>query len=61
MRTVEDESTYIILPQIDLEETHSYYGKECPVKFPEYTSDAARQLSKEEIHSLLSRTGWLAP
>jgi len=59
VRTVEDESTYIILPQIDLEETHAYYGKESRVKFSEYTSDGARQLSNKEIHSLLSRTGWL--
>jgi FlaA1/EpsC-like NDP-sugar epimerase len=30
------------------------------VAFSEFTSDAARRLSKPEIRSLLLRTGWLA-
>jgi FlaA1/EpsC-like NDP-sugar epimerase len=44
VRTIEDDSTYVILPQIALEQTRS---------------DTAQQLSKEEIRSLLARTGWL--
>jgi len=60
VRTIEDDSTYVILPQIDLEGTRSFYGRESFVKFSEYTSDAAQQLTREEIHSLLSRTGWLS-
>jgi UDP-N-acetylglucosamine 4,6-dehydratase/5-epimerase len=60
VRTIEDDSTYVILPQIDLEHTRSYYRQESFVSFSEYTSDTARQLGKEEIAALLARTGWLS-
>jgi FlaA1/EpsC-like NDP-sugar epimerase len=60
VRTIEDESTYIILPQIDLEEARSFYGEPSLVAFSEFTSDAAKRLTKPEIRSLLLRTGWLA-
>jgi FlaA1/EpsC-like NDP-sugar epimerase len=59
VRTIEEQETYVILPQIDLEKTRSFYGAESFVEFSEYTSDGARQLSREEIRSLLSRTGWI--
>jgi FlaA1/EpsC-like NDP-sugar epimerase len=59
VRTIEDDGTYVILPQIDLETTRSLYGKESVVTFAEYTSDGAERLTKEEIHALLARTGWL--
>jgi FlaA1/EpsC-like NDP-sugar epimerase len=59
VRTIEDDGTYVILPQIDLETTRSLYGKESLVTFAEYTSDGAERLTKEEIHALLARTGWL--
>jgi UDP-N-acetylglucosamine 4,6-dehydratase len=60
VRTIEDESTYVILPQIELEETRSFYNKETFVKFSEYSSDTARRLDKEAIRSILAATGWLA-
>jgi len=59
VRTVEDELTYVILPQIDLEETLSFYRQEAKVTFTEYSSDMARRLDKKEIHAMLARTGWL--
>jgi len=59
-RTVEDESTYIILPQIDLEKTRSFYRQDAKVGFTEYGSDMARRLDKSEIQAMLTRTGWLA-
>lgn len=59
VRTIEDASSYIILPQLDLEDTRSFYCKESFVTFSEYTSDAARRLGKEEIRLLLLRSGWL--
>jgi UDP-glucose 4-epimerase len=58
-RTVEDETAYVILPQIDLEETCSFYRKETNVTFTEYGSDTARRLGREEIRAMLARTGWL--
>jgi hypothetical protein len=60
VRTIEDDSSYVILPQIDLEETLSFYSKESFVKFSEYSSDTARRLDKETIRSILANTGWLA-
>jgi len=60
VRTIEDESTYVILPQIDLEETRSFYGQKSFVSFSEYSSDAARRLDKAAIRSLLASTGWLS-
>ena len=60
VRTIDDESAYIILPQIDLEDTHSFYHKESLVKFSEYSSDGAERLGKNKIHSILTATGWLA-
>ena len=60
VRTIEDEGTYVILPQINLDNTRSFYRKESFVKFSEYTSDTAKQLTREEIRSLLARTGWLS-
>ena len=59
VRTVEDELTYVILPQIDLEETLSFYRQDAKVTFTEYGSDMARRLEKKEIHTMLARTGWL--
>ena len=59
VRTVEDESTYIILPQISLDETLSFYRQEAKVGFTEYGSDMARRLDKSEIQAVLTRTGWL--
>jgi len=60
VRTIEAEEIYIILPQIDLENTRSFYHKEAFVEFSEYTSDGAKQLTREEIRALLCRTGWIA-
>jgi FlaA1/EpsC-like NDP-sugar epimerase len=60
VRTIDHPSTYVILPQIDLEHTRSFYQNESFVKFSEYTSDAAKQLTQEEIRALLTRTGWLS-
>jgi UDP-N-acetylglucosamine 4,6-dehydratase/5-epimerase len=59
VRTIEDDSIYLILPQIDLENTKSFYSKDSLVKFSEYTSETAKRLSKEEIRSVLLDTGWL--
>ncbi len=60
VRTIEDESTYVILPQIDLEETRSFYDQKSFVAFSEYSSDTARRLDKAAIRSVLASTGWLA-
>jgi FlaA1/EpsC-like NDP-sugar epimerase len=60
VRTIEDECTYIILPQIDLDAARSFYGQRSLVAFSEFISDGARRLSKPENRSLLLRTGWLA-
>ena len=60
VRTIEDERTYIILPQIDLEETRSFYAQRPLVSFSEYSSDAARRLDKAAIRELLASAGWLA-
>jgi len=60
VRTIEDDSTYVILPQIDLEETLSFYSKESFVKFSEYSSDTAHRLEQKTIRSILENTGWLA-
>lgn len=60
VRTIEDDSTYLILPQIDLNSTKSFYSLGRPVTFSEYSSDCAPRLSKDEIKSVLARTGWLS-
>ncbi len=60
VRTIEDDATYLILPQIDLDSTKSFYSLGKPVTFSEYSSDAARRLTKDEIKSVLARTGWLS-
>lgn len=60
VRTIEDETSYVILPQIDLEATTSSYHRADAVKFAEYSSDMARRLSKDEIRTILARTGWIA-
>ena len=60
VRTIEDELSYVILPQIDLEETNSSYRHAASATFAEYSSDMARRLSKDEIRSILARTGWVA-
>ncbi|MBI2179839.1 MAG: SDR family NAD(P)-dependent oxidoreductase [Deltaproteobacteria bacterium] len=60
VRTIEDGSTFVILPQIDLEETRSGYLEDSRVTFSEYSSDIARRLTQEEIRGILERTGWLA-
>ncbi len=59
VRTIEDGNTYIILPQIDLEKTRSFYRDKNTVPFSEYGSDTARRLTKGEIRSILAATGWL--
>jgi FlaA1/EpsC-like NDP-sugar epimerase len=59
VRTIEEESTYIILPQIDLTETRDFYRQDAAVKFSEYSSDMARRLDQKEIRVMLARTGWL--
>ncbi len=59
VRTIEDDSTFLILPQIDLESTKSFYSKDSVVKFSEYTSETAKRLTKEEIRSVLLDSGWL--
>ncbi|HET8562757.1 MAG TPA: UDP-N-acetylglucosamine 4,6-dehydratase family protein [Candidatus Binatia bacterium] len=59
VRTIEDESTYVILPQIDLGDRRSAYRGQSFVKFSEYTSDSAKRLNKDEIRSVLTNTGWL--
>lgn len=59
VRTVEEDSTFAILPQIELDVPRSLYRKGEPVKFTEYTSDEARRLDKDEIRAILSQTGWI--
>lgn len=59
VRTIEEESTYVILPQIDLHGAEPPERKGVGVHFQEYTSDAARRLNREEIRSILGQTGWL--
>jgi len=61
VRTIRDENTYVILPQIGLEETRSFYEQKSFVSFSEYSSDAAQRLDKAAIRSLLASTGWLLP
>lgn len=58
-RTIEEDSAYAILPQIDLQGTQSSYRDGSLVNFREYTSDGARRLTKKEIESILIQTGWL--
>ncbi|MGH7771046.1 MAG: UDP-N-acetylglucosamine 4,6-dehydratase family protein [Candidatus Binatia bacterium] len=59
LRTIEEDSTYTILPQINLRETRASHRKSGLVSFREYTSDAAPRLTKKEIKSILAQTGWL--
>ena len=59
MRTTEVDSTYVILPQIDLAGTKASHRKSKLVDFQEYTSDKAARLNRKEIQSILARTGWL--
>lgn len=59
VRTIEEGSTYTILPQIDIAGTRASHRSGAQVAFREYKSDTAPRLSKEEIASILSRTGWL--
>ncbi len=61
VRTIEVEKTYIIMPQIDLQETRSFYRNQPTVQFSEYSSDTAPRLTKTEIRSILASTGWLCP
>jgi len=58
-RTIEEDATYIILPQIDLQNTHVSHRRSGPVDFLEYTSDAAPRLKQQEIKSILTQTGWI--
>lgn len=60
VRTIEDGSTFLILPQIDLENTKSFYSEDSLVTFSEYTSETAKRLTREEIRSVLLDSGWLA-
>lgn len=60
VRTIEDENSYVIMPQIDLEATTSSYRQAAAVKFAEYSSDMAQRLTKAEIRAILARTGWVA-
>ncbi len=60
VRTIEDETTYIILPQIDLEQTRLFYDQGSFVNFSEYSSDTALRLDKGAIRSILSAAGWLS-
>lgn len=59
VRTVEEDSTYTILPQIGLKETHLAHRAARKVNFLEYTSDAAPRLTRKEIKTILSETGWI--
>lgn len=59
VRTIEKDSTYTILPQIELQGTHASHRRGTRVAFREYTSDTAPMLTKKEIASILGRTGWL--
>jgi FlaA1/EpsC-like NDP-sugar epimerase len=58
-RTVESDSTYTILPEISLQVPRGVPTKAERVGFREYTSDVAPRLTKEEIKSILSKTGWI--
>lgn len=60
VRTIEDEISYVIMPQIDLEATTSSYRQAAAVNFAEYSSDMAQRLTKAEIRAILARTGWIA-
>lgn len=59
VRTIEADSTYVILPQIDLGATKASHRKSKRVDFREYTSDRAARLNRKEIRSILAQTGWL--
>lgn len=60
VRTVEGDSTYTILPQIDLHGGRPPRSGGKLVAFREYSSDTAQRLTKKEIASILDRTGWLS-
>ena len=59
VRTIEEKSTYIILPQIELTVTREFYRQDAGVSFSEYSSDMAPRLDKKEIRAMLARAGWL--
>ena len=59
VRTIEEDSTYTILPQIELQGTHASHRRGTRVAFREYTSDTVPRLTKREVASILDRTGWL--
>lgn len=59
VRTIEVDSTYVILPQIDLGGTKASHRKSKLVDFREYTSDKADRLNRKRLRSILVRTGWL--
>jgi UDP-N-acetylglucosamine 4,6-dehydratase len=59
VRTIQADSTYVILPQIDLRGTKTSHKRARTVNFREYTSDKADRLSRREIRSVLDQTGWL--
>ena len=60
VRTIEEGSTYTVLPQIDLHGPRTSHREKSRVAFREYTSDAAPRLTKSEIKSILGKTGWLS-
>lgn len=59
VRTIEVDSTYVILPQIDLGGTKASHRKSKLADFREYTSDKADRLNRKRLRSILVQTGWL--
>jgi len=58
-RTLEEGSTYVILPQINLQGPWQSWRRGKKVGFREYSSDAAPRLTKQKIRSILTQTGWI--
>lgn len=58
-RVVEDENHFIILPMIKIKSVEEHYKDKKRIKFNEFNSENARQLSKEETKNMLEKEGWL--
>ncbi|MFQ5539774.1 MAG: polysaccharide biosynthesis protein [Candidatus Binatia bacterium] len=59
VRTIDEGTSYAILPQIDLQNRSAPHSITDFVGFSEYTSDAAPRLTKKQIKSILTETHWI--
>jgi UDP-N-acetylglucosamine 4,6-dehydratase/5-epimerase len=59
-RTVENERFYIILPEIDLQETREYYINKAhnKIDIKEYSSDSPNAMGMQEIEDIIDIDGW---